>query len=330
MTKLLNSMEKKFGKYAIKRLPYIMLIIYAVGYIMYKINPEVILSLTLNPYAIIKGHEFWRLFTWLLVPPDDSNIFFVLIMLYFYYSISTTLEYTWGSFYLNLYVFSGLIFTILGAFGLYIYMENTVFANTYVAFIQPFGYLTKPQAYLLFSMYFSTYYMNMSILLAYAATYANATILLFFVIPLKMKVLGIIYFIILAVEMYDGWPIQGFVIGAALLNFIVFFLSTRGVSRFRNRRSMEDIIRQRLARAQARSQSYSGGSTKSSSTTGTSTGSSTHMKYKSSAIAKHKCAICGRTSESNPELSFRFCSKCEGNFEYCEEHIFTHKHVTRE
>ena len=46
-------------------------------------------------------------------------------------------------------------------------------------------------------------------------------------------------------------------------------------------------------------------------------------------IAKHKCAICGRTSEDYPNLEFRFCSKCEGNYEFCEDHLFTHKHFKR-
>ena len=46
-----------------------------------------------------------------------------------------------------------------------------------------------------------------------------------------------------------------------------------------------------------------------------------------SKVTKHKCAICGRTDESNPELEFRFCSKCNGNYEYCQDHLFTHEHV---
>ena len=46
-----------------------------------------------------------------------------------------------------------------------------------------------------------------------------------------------------------------------------------------------------------------------------------------SGIAQHKCAICGRTEITNPELTFRYCSKCIGNREYCEEHLFTHEHV---
>ena len=48
---------------------------------------------------------------------------------------------------------------------------------------------------------------------------------------------------------------------------------------------------------------------------------------KSMVVSKHKCAICGRNSEDNPDAEFRFCSKCNGNYEYCQEHLFTHTHV---
>ena len=48
---------------------------------------------------------------------------------------------------------------------------------------------------------------------------------------------------------------------------------------------------------------------------------------RNSRITKHKCAICGRTEEDDPTLEFRFCSKCNGNYEYCQYHLFTHEHV---
>ena len=44
-------------------------------------------------------------------------------------------------------------------------------------------------------------------------------------------------------------------------------------------------------------------------------------------ITRHKCAVCGRTELDDPELEFRFCSKCNGNYEYCSEHLYTHEHV---
>lgn len=87
-----------------------------------------------------------------------------------------------------------------------------------------------------------------------------------------------------------------FVIGASLMNFIVFFLTSRG--------KVHMTPRQAKRRTDFRRD----------------------MK-KASKITRHKCAVCGRTEETNPELEFRFCSKCDGNYEYCEEHIFTHTHV---
>ena len=36
--------------------------------------------------------------------------------------------------------------------------------------------------------------------------------------------------------------------------------------------------------------------------------------------------LCGRTELDDPTLTFRYCSKCSGNKEYCQEHLFTHEH----
>ena len=47
-------------------------------------------------------------------------------------------------------------------------------------------------------------------------------------------------------------------------------------------------------------------------------------------MSGHKCAICGRTYADDPTLEFRFCSKCEGSYEYCQHHIFTNEHVKRQ
>lgn len=43
---------------------------------------------------------------------------------------------------------------------------------------------------------------------------------------------------------------------------------------------------------------------------------------------KHRCTVCGRTEKDAPDLQFRYCSKCHGNFEYCEDHIRDHEHRT--
>ena len=273
-----SKMERKLGKYAIPNISLYLIICYAFGYVIRLVNPEFVSFLYLEPGYILRG-QIWRIFTWILVPPNSGNIFFTLIMLYFYYSIGRSLEAVWGTYRYNCYLFMGMGFTVLGSFVLYLVM-----AALGVTGAVGFG------------PYFSTYYINMSIFLAYAATFPDMQVLLMFIIPVRVKYLGIIYGIMLLVECIQGGFVLWVVIGSSLLNFLVFYLTSR------NRVHMTP--RQVKQRTQFKSQ-----------------------VRKASTITKHKCAICGRTDESNPELDFRFCSKCNGNYEYCSEHLFSHQHV---
>ncbi len=306
MNRFINYLDRKIGKYAIPNLPLYMVICYGIGYLMELINPDICLVLSLNPYAILHG-QVWRLVSWLLIPPSSLD-FWTLIMLYFYYSIGTTLERTWGKFYFNYYIFSGVIFTIIGAFCLYGYdvlfqPEQVIGWNEGYRLVNgefPWIYGME-YGYALESMSFSTFYVSMSIFLGFAATYPDMQILLMFILPIKVKVLGVIYVILLAVGACSmGLPTGIFVVGASLLNFILFFIATR--------KGTHMSMAQRKRQAEYKRKVKSAPSPK---------------------IAKHKCAICGRTSEEYPDLEFRFCSKCEGNYEYCQEHLFTHQHKSR-
>ncbi len=275
--KFTGNFEKKFGKYAIKNLSLVLIICYACGYVFELTAPGIFQYLYLNPYLILFHGQVWRLITWVIVPPSSFD-FFTLLMLYFYYSLGTTLERTWGTYRYNVYIFSGILFTILGAFLLFGFglLEGKLLVGNMVNF--------------------STYYVNMSIFLAFAATYPNMQILLFFFIPIRIKILGIIYGALLLYEFLAGRVDMKFVIAASLMNFIVFFITGRGKVHMTPRQAKR---RQEFKR---------------------------EVK-KTTRVTRHKCAICGRTEETNPELEFRFCSKCDGNYEYCQDHLFTHTHV---
>ena len=41
----------------------------------------------------------------------------------------------------------------------------------------------------------------------------------------------------------------------------------------------------------------------------------------------HKCAVCGITDQDNPNMEFRYCSKCDGYYCYCADHINNHIHI---
>ena len=113
---LLNKLEKNFGRFAIRDL-----MVYIVGmnglvYLLSYAYPEnnAINKLLLDPYLIMKG-EVWRLITFIFIPPTAS-VFWIFFILYFYYIVGIGLEHEWGSFRFNVYYFTGVLGTILGAF----------------------------------------------------------------------------------------------------------------------------------------------------------------------------------------------------------------------
>ncbi|MCI8931092.1 MAG: rhomboid family intramembrane serine protease [Lachnospiraceae bacterium] len=283
----MSNFEKKFGKYAIKNLSLTLIMCYAAGYLIEMVLPGLFYFLTLNPYAIIHG-QVWRLVTWILIPPDSSNLFFVLLMLYFYYSLGTSLERTWGTYRYNVYIFSGMLFTIIGSF-----------------LMMGYCYLVRPADMVAYgpsvffsavSPLFSTYYVNMSIFLAFAATFPEVQVLLMFIIPIKVKVLGIIYGVMLIANFIQGSAYSRFAMAASLFNFVVFWITSKNHIHM----SPKQVKRRQEYRREVK---------------------------RNTGVTKHKCAICGRTELDSPDLEFRFCSKCNGNYEYCQEHLFTHQHV---
>ena len=111
----MSDFERKFGKYAVRDLSLKLIILYLIGYAIYYIRPEILYYMTLNPYAIVHG-QVWRLVSWLLIPPSASNLFFIAIMMFFYYSIGTSLERVWGTWRYNVFIFTGILLTIVSAF----------------------------------------------------------------------------------------------------------------------------------------------------------------------------------------------------------------------
>ncbi len=290
----MNKLEKKFGKYAIKNLSLMLILCYAVGYVIQLISPQFLYLLTLDPYKILHG-QIWRIFTWIVVPPDSLDLF-TIIMLYFYYSVGKTLENTWGDFRYNVYLLTGMVLTIIGSF-----------AALGVSYLMYGEIMSIPgqaeQISMVFGPIFSTYYINMSILLAFAATFPNAQILLMFVIPVKMKWMGIIYGAMLVLEFFTGVGsglaniFYRSAILASLLNFAIFWFSSR---------NMIHMTPKQMKRRHDFKQ---------------------EVKMNAKTV-HHKCAVCGRTEEDDPTLEFRYCSKCAGSYEYCQHHIFTHTHIS--
>lgn len=240
--------------------------------------------LTFNLNALLHG-EVWRLVTFVFVPAYSSP-FALLISLYFYYWIGSTLERQWGTAKFNLYYISGTLLTVLG-----VVLASLISGNPY---------LTAA----------GTGYVNLSMFFAFAFLFPDTTVLLFFILPVKMKWLAYLdgalfaFDIIKAIGAHN-WA--GVVLPiVALLNFAAFiwpevhYLKER--AKYQNsRKTVQFRQAQQQQAKQAQQQGY-----------------------------RHKCAVCGRTDTDYPDLQFRYCSKCVGYHCFCQDHIFNHVHFTEE
>ena len=147
-----------------------------------------------------------------------------------------------------------------------------------------------------YSVPMSTHYLYMSLFLAFAATFPDMEFLLFFVIPVKAKYLAILDSLYFLQALLFGGLAQRAEVILSLANFLIFFLMTRNYHRI----SPKEIHRKQAFKT----------------------------KMKAAGGVTHRCAVCGRTEKDGEDLVFRYCSKCEGNYEYCQDHLYTHKHVT--
>lgn len=275
----LNKMERKFGKYAIPNLTFWLIGAWILGFIIQYTMPDVQKMLTLEPGLILTG-QVWRIISWILIPPP-VNILFLIFFLSCYYFIGISIEQAIGTFRYNVYLIGGILCSVLASFALYGYYR---IVNGIA--VRGIGY------------YFSTEYITMSLFMAFAVIYPNVEFRLYFILPIKAKWMGIVDAVWMTFMFFVSNAAGRTAILASLMNFLIFFFSTRNYKRV----SPKEIHRKQVYRQQMRQSEH---------------------------ITRHKCAICGRTERDGADLEFRFCSKCEGNYEYCQDHLFTHQHIKR-
>ena len=224
---------------------------------------------------LILHGQVWRLVTFIFLPSDSGNPFFLLLGCYFYYWIGTMLEREWGTARFTLFYLSGVVLSVL---------SGMILGITDI------------------------YYINLSIFLVIATLYGEMQVLLFFVIPIKMKWMALIDVALILVAviqylMYGSW------VGALLplASFVNYFIFTwpfwgakLGVLR---RRADPKVVNFKRVQKQAQKQA------------------------KATGGYRHKCAVCGITDADDPNMEFRYCSKCDGYYCYCMNHINNHVHI---
>lgn len=283
MQKFVKNMEKKFGRYAIPDLINYFIIFYVASTIISLFMPGLYYGFLALDFEKIMHGQVWRLFTFILAPENLTDglfgtaggVFLFVIKIHIYYLFGRSLENVWGTFRFNLYFIGGIVLTVLAELLLFV--------------------TTGQSAY-----YGGMNYLYQSMFFAFCVLFPEEQFLIYFVFPVKAKVLAVLDAILLAASL-----IQYLLVGAysyciaiviAMLNFLIFFYVYKGLDRY----SPRQVKRRKEFKRQT---------------------------MRPQGVTKHQCAICGRNEITNPELTFRFCSKCNGNYEYCEEHLFTHQHV---
>ena len=255
----------------------------AIVYFMRIMDPSNMLVywLYFDPELILQG-QVWRLITFPLIH-SSTNVFWTALMFLCYYSLGQAIENLWGTLRFNLFYFTGILLM-------------DVFC-------------------LIFGGYADAYYLNLSLLLAYATLYPDSQFTLFFIIPVKAWILAVIDLIFLAEGLFYPFPHCLFPI-IAVGNYFLFFgkdwLNVFPATwRINAKRAAKKAVHPRSKTIPFNSAgSYQ----------------ATHATPK--APYTHKCTVCGRTDVDNPDLEFRYCSRCKGYHCYCSEHISNHAHIT--
>ena len=237
--------------------------------------------LAFDPALICRG-QVWRIITFAFIPASSGNLIFFAISLYFYYFIGTAIEREWGAGKFTIYYLSGLL--LLAVYSLILYGITGARVSV------------------------SASYLNLSLFFAFATLWPEQRVLLFFIIPVKIKWLAWVdaAFFALSIVQYlmDGSIGLALVPVIAMLTYLVFcgewlidfFRPSRMQQRSRTiqfKSAVKKMERERQSRPYTR-----------------------------------KCAVCGRTDTENPSLEFRYCSRCAGYHCFCQDHINSHIHFT--
>lgn len=260
----LEKLERMFGWMAVRNLA-LYLVIGQVFVVLTSmlglLRPE---TLMFAPFTLWQG-DWWRIFTFMFVIPVPSGALGFVFMVfgwYLFYMMGNALEAYWGAFRFNLYLILSYALTVA------------------LSFITPGAVV-------------SNLFILGSVFLAFAFLNPDFELVLFFVLPVKIKWLAIIAWAWNVVLFIRGDLADRLQIGAPVATFFLFFGA-----------DIIQTLRQGRRTAARRAQ-----------------------RVVEETQPRHTCHVCGKTDKSHPQLDFRYCSKCAGDQCYCPEHIHNHAHV---
>lgn len=259
--KLLGWLEKRLGRYAPQNITLYLIAGQTLFYVLYLMGRLDRSQTWLSADMLLRG-EWWRLATFPLDPPV-SNPLFAFFAWYLFYLMGSALEELWGAFRYNVFLAVGYILTVA------------------VSFLTP-------------ELPVSNAFIGASVFLAFAWLFPDFQLLLFFVLPVRIKWLALLTWLgYLFILIFGGWQSRLLML-ASVGSFLLFFA-----------RDIVVTLRYGGRRMAMKASRVSGGE----------------------AGYFHRCTVCGITDRSHPDMDFRYCPDCAGQFGYCRDHIFKHDHV---
>jgi hypothetical protein len=188
--KWLNYLERRIGFLSIPQFPLFIAAANGIIYFMSQAQPAFVERLILDPVAVRAG-EWWRVLTFLFVPPQMNPLFLVfwLLLLYQY---AMALENAWGEFHFFIFYLLGAAATVLSAL---------------LVLHEPLGNVP----------------LNTTLFLAFATLYPDVELLIFFVLPIKVKYLAWFVWLTIAASFVLGSFTTRVALGASLANYGLFF-----------------------------------------------------------------------------------------------------------
>ena len=284
-----------------KGIPNLMFILIGIKLLVFLLSTadasnSLLLFIRFSPYLILEKGQIWRLFTYIFMPDSGGMILFVLSLM-FYYWAGTSVEMAIGRLKFDLYYLATVL--ILDAATLIAYAFSPIYAEL-------FGYMLSS-------------YLTYALVFALATVNSSNVVLLFFILPVRLKYLAWLdlgYLIYGICTMWRSFGALSLIGLTVLIPYFLFFHDSWRVLLPGNRIYTSRSARQwKKATAEPKSKPSSNWA----------------ENYRSASGEKpyhHKCTVCGRTDTEYPDLEFRYCSRCAGYRCYCMDHINNHVHIT--
>jgi hypothetical protein len=256
MSSWLNKLERRLEPFAISNLTLYIVIAQTFVLLTVLLGAIDLGRLVLIP-ALVEAGQIWRVFTFIAIPPGFG--IFAAFALYLFYLYGNALEQYFGVVRYNLFLLVGYVLTVG------------------IAFISPTSIATN-------------LFLGGAVFLAFAFLNPDFTLHLFFILPVKIKWLALITWVLYGFTFIVGGASERLGVLAATGNFLLFF-GKEIIQRIKTGRQRV----QRQAKQERVKEELSG--------------------------PMHTCSVCGRDSDEEMDLGFRYRTEGDQEVCYCEDHL---------